>query len=186
MFTEDLSEQVLIKNKGEREFVSTNKEVVVSYIKAIYLDLNACCEEFVKGIELLEQCSVSDSVECFRRACESVTDQDRFFSKYRSYYGFSRLLCGDESAISVCRHAVSCYPFDGDICMNLARAEIFLQNRYEALKVIEAGLRFSAEHAGLKHLKIKLGERTRKPLPFLSRNNPLSAALGKKMRRKNR
>lgn len=155
----------------------------MSYIKAVYFDLNECCEDFVKGIELLEQSSVQDASNFFQRACNSVSGEHRFFSKYHSYYGFSCLLSGKYKAIDLCRHAVKKTPFDGDVCMNLARAEILLENRLEALSVIKAGLRYSSNHVGLQQLQSNLGVRKRKPLPFLSRSNPISIALGKRMRK---
>ena len=155
----------------------------MSYIKAVYFDLNECCDDFVKGIELLEGSSVHDASNFFQRACNSVSGDHRFFSKYHSYYGFSCLLSGKYEAIDLCRHAVKKYPFDGDICMNLARAEIMLNNRLEALSAINKGLRYSSDHSGLQKLQSKLGVRKRKPLPFLSRNNPISIALGKRMRK---
>jgi len=155
----------------------------VSYIKAVYFDLNECCDDFVKGIELLEQSSIHEASNFFQRACHSVSGDHRFFSKYHSYYGFSCLLSGKYEAIDLCRHAVKKSPFDGDICMNLARAEILLNNRLEALSVIKAGLRYSSNHSGLQKLQLKLGVRKHKPLPFLSRNNPVSIALGRRMRK---
>ncbi|MCW9048099.1 MAG: hypothetical protein OQK46_08480 [Gammaproteobacteria bacterium] len=155
----------------------------MSYIKAVYMDLNECCDDFVKGIELLEQSSIHDASNFFQRACHSVSGEHRLFSKYHSYYGFSCLLSGKSEAIDFCRHAVQKMPFDGDICMNLARAEIFLNNRLEALSVIKTGLQYSSNHGGLQTLQSNLGLRKRKPLPFLSRNNPISIALGKRMRK---
>jgi len=155
----------------------------VLYIKAVYLNLNQCCDDFIKGAELLEQSLVKEAQELFRRASESVSESHRLFLKYQSYYAFSCLLNGEHEAIDICRNAVKVQPFDGDICMNLARAEIFLENRKGALSVIKTGLRFSQEHIGLQALRLKLGVRRRKPLPFLSRNNPVSTALGKRMRK---
>lgn len=155
----------------------------MSYVKAAYLDLSQCCDAFVEGTELLEQCLHREAVERFKFACDSVADDHNLFSKYYSYYGFSRLLSGNHESINVCRKAVNTYPFDGDICMNLARAEIFLKNRRAALDIIKEGLRFSQDHIGLQKLKNNLGVRRRKPLPFLPRDNPVSVALGKKMRK---
>ena len=155
----------------------------MSYIKAVYLDLNKCCDDFIKGTELLEQCSVNDAVEFFQRACDSIPYDHSLFPKYHSYYGFSCLLSGKNDAIKICRVAAKSYPFDGDICMNLARAEMFINNRKEAMDGIKVGLRFSQEHLGLQQLKIKFGVRKRKPIPFLSRSNPISVALGKRMRK---
>ena len=155
----------------------------MSYIKAVYLDLNQCNDDFVKGIELLERSLLDEAAESFQRACQSISVDHEFFSKYHSFYGFSCLLNGEYEAIKLCRTAVRSYPFDGDICMNLARAEIILNNRSAALDVIRTGLRFSENHEGLQKLKIKLGVRKRKPKPFISRNNPINVALGKRMRK---
>jgi len=156
----------------------------VSYIKAIYFDLSQCSEDFVKGIEFLEQCSIEDSVACFKNACNSDSVSDQLFPKYKSYYGLSRLLSGDDDAISICRNLVNMCPYDADVCLNLARAEVFINNRKEALQAINKGLTFSAHHDGLNAFKSKLGVRGRKFVPFLSRDNLINIALGRLVRRK--
>lgn len=156
----------------------------MSYIKAIYFDLSQCSEDFVKGIEFLEQCSIEDSVACFKNACSSGSASDQLFPKYKSYYGLSRLLSGDDAAISICRNLVIKCPYDADVCLNLARAEAFIENRKEAIQAIDRGLIFSAHHDGLNAFKSKLGVRGRRFVPFLSRNNLLNIALGRLMRGK--
>ena len=155
----------------------------MSYIRAVYLDLTLCCEDFIKGTELLEQCLHNDAIISFERAYKSAPDSYSLFTKYCSYYGFSCLLCGKRDAISLCRSTAKAYPYDGDICMNLARAEIFLENRSKALDIIDTGLQLSREHTGLQKLRAQLGVRKRKLLPFLSRNNTLSHAVGKLLRK---
>ena len=156
----------------------------MSYIKAIYFDLSQCSEDFIKGIEFLEQCSIEDSVRCFKNACSSESVNDRLLPKYKSYYGLSCLLSGDAAAISICRNLVNKCPYDADVCLNLARAEYFLDNRKEAIQVIDQGLVFSAQHDGLNAFKSKLGVRGRRFMPFLSRNNMLNIGLGRFIRRK--
>ena len=156
----------------------------MSYIKAIYFDLSQCSEDFIKGIEFLEQCSIEDSVACFKNACSSGSVSDQLFPKYQSYYGLSCLLSGDNEAITICRNLVSKCPYDADVCLNLARAEVFINNRKEALQVIDAGLAFSAHHDGLNAFKNKLGVRGCRIVPFLSRNNLVNVALGRLVRRK--
>jgi len=156
----------------------------VSYIKAIYFDLSQCNEDFVKGIEFLEQCSIEDSVACFKKACNSNVVNDQLLPKYKSYYGLSCLLNGDDEAISICRSLVNICPHDADVCLNLARAEAFINNRKEALQAIDRGLVFSVHHDGLNALKSKLGVRGRRFVPFLSRNNLLNIALGRFIRGK--
>lgn len=156
----------------------------MSYIKTIYFDVTPCCKDFIQGIEFLEQCAVSDSINCFKKACDSVATSDRLFPKYKSYYGLSCLLNGDDSGMEICRNLVSKCPYDADVCLNLARAEAFAANRREALYVVNKGLYFSAQHDGLNAFRQKLGIRGRKFVPFLPRNNRLNIALGKLFRRK--
>ena len=156
----------------------------MSYIKAIYFDLSTCSENFIKGIEFLEQRSIDESIACFKNACDSVSISDRMFPKYKSYYGLSRLLNGDDAGIVICRNLVRKCPHDADVCLNLARAEVFVANRKEALRVVDIGLCFSSQHEGLHDLKHKLGIRGRKPVPFLPRNHTFNIVLGKFLRRK--
>jgi len=139
----------------------------VPYIKAAYLNVNQCCENFIKGIALLEQGLANDAIVYFQQAYESVGDNQPLFLKYRSYYGFSCLLNGQDEAIDLCRHAAKLNPSDGDICMNLSRAEIFLENHTGALVTVVSGLRLSPDHEGLQALKINL--KARKVTPLLQR-----------------
>ncbi len=154
-----------------------------SYIRASYFDTAQCCQPFNQGVELLEQSRHGESVEYFRRALNSVTDADPFYYKYQSYYGLSCLLNGDASAIGHCRHAVDYCPYDGDVCMNLARAELLMSNRLRALETIELGLSFSSGHSGLRLLRTRVGVRARKPLPLLPRGCFLSHFVGRRLRK---
>lgn len=156
----------------------------MSYIKAIYTDVEQCCETFLKGIELLDQCQIEASIEYFGRAMQSANKGEWYFYRCQSYHALASLLSGCPGAIEACRSAALNYPFDGDICMNLARAELFSANRLSALQTIETGLRFSAEHAGLLKLRKRIGVRSRKPLPVLPRSHVLNRTLGKMLRQK--
>ncbi len=156
----------------------------MSCIKAVYTDVEQCCEMFLKGIELLDQCQVEASIDYFGRAMRSTTEGERYFYKCQSYHALASLLSGCPGALEVCRSAAVHYPFDGDICMNRARAEIFVANRVKALQSIETGLRFSHRHRGLLELRKRMGVRSRKPLPVLSRSHLLNRALGKMLRQK--
>lgn len=158
----------------------------MSFIKAAYQDMAHCCDEFKRGLVFLEQGRFGESIKCFSRACGSVLPSDQFYQKYKSYYGFSLLLNGDVAALQVCRDAMKSSPGDGDICMNLARAEVVLGNRLAAINAIEAGMALSEGHEGLLALQQKIGVREKKPLPILARDNPLNVALGKRMRREYR
>lgn len=157
----------------------------MTYIRVGYLDFSQCCDEFIKGVELLEQSLVEEALSCFKGALETVSEADSCFYRYHSYYGLAKVLCGDQGSIEDCRKAASVYPFDGDIYMNLVRAELFLCNRLNAVKSIEQGLQYSASHSGLQALREKVGWRKRNPLPVLARDSFLNRLLGRWIRKKN-
>ncbi len=156
----------------------------MSYLKPTYLGLDQCCEEFVSGIRLLEQCLVTDSLFYFRQALDSVNESHSLYSKYQSYHGLVHLLCGEAEAVVECRKAAFVDPFDGDICMNLVRAEQFLNNRANAIRSVEMGLKFSPGHTGLLLLRDKMGVRRRNPLPVLARDHPFNQFIGRRLLRK--
>ena len=156
----------------------------MSYLKASYTDHSSCCDDFITGIQYLESRSIPAAVFSFRKACQSSCTTDQYQNKYLSYYGFARLLAGDFEGLRLCRDAVKLETRDGDVYFNLARAELFGNNRHLTIKAVEQGVLADQEHQGLKLLREKLGERRWKPVPFLSRKNPLNNLIGKCLRRK--
>jgi hypothetical protein len=170
--------------KAEKEVCNTNKEVRVCYVKAVYFDLKACCDEFVQGVELLEQSAIAEAVDCFYRACQRATPADPYFFKYSACYGLAVLLDGDVRGLDICRLAARKSPLDADVALSLVRAEAFAANRKAAINTLEQYLRLQSGHHGLRAMQQKLGVRGRKPVPFLSRNHCLNVALGKWLRRK--
>ncbi len=156
----------------------------MSYLKASYLELEQCCKHFSRGVELLEQCLVEESQGFFKLALEQASERHPLYCRYQSYYGLVSILNGETAAIALCREAALIAPFDGDVCMNLVRAELFLSNRVNAVRSIEIGLRFSSAHPGLQTLKTRVGFRQRNPLPLLARENFLNRLIGRCLRRK--
>lgn len=145
------------------------------YVKAVYFDLKSCCDEFVKGVELLEQSAIAEAVDCFYLACQRVAPEDPYFFKYSACYGLAVLLDGDTRGLDICRLAAQKTPLDADVALNLVRAEAFVANRKAAVNTLEQYL----QHHGLRAMQQKLGVRGRKPIPFLSRNHWLNVMLGK-------
>jgi hypothetical protein len=82
----------------------------------------------------------------------------------------------------MCRHAAKSELHDGDVYLNLARAEWFYENRKAAIIALKKGLQIDNRHPGLRQMREQLGIRQRSPLPFLPRTHPLNHALGKLMR----
>jgi hypothetical protein len=148
----------------------------------VYQDFSACCTEFVKGVEHLKERAVPKALESFQMAYESVARTDVYHNKYESYCGLTRVLSGDSSGLELCRDAVRNEFHDGDVFLNLARAEWYLNNRKQTVIALKKGLQIDMRHPGLRQMREQLGVRERSPLPFLPRTHPLNQALGKLMR----
>ncbi len=156
----------------------------MSYVRVVYQDVSDSADAFLNGLEQLEQCLVSEARESFRRALSDSFVEDPYYHTYQSYFGLASLLCGEKSAIVRIRDAAVTCPADGDIHMNLARAELFLTNRKRAIDAIENGLRFSGDHLGLRVLRERVGVRRRKVIPLIPRSHPLNHFLGRWLLRK--
>ena len=139
-------------------------------------------DDFIEGYEFLKDRSMPKAVRSFRLAYESVDRSDVYHNKYASYSGLSRVLSGDSSGITLCREAVRGEIHDGDVFLNLARAECYLNNRKRTIVALKKGLHVDNRHPGLRLMREKLGIRQRSTLPFLPRTHPLNHALGKLLR----
>ncbi len=155
----------------------------MSYLKAVYRDCPSCNDHFHNGIEYLNQRLVVDAIRCFEQACVGVSKDQFFFNKYTSFLGFARVLNGDSEGISLCRHAADCETKDGDVFLALARAELFLRNRYAAVLTINRGLRIDRSHLGLLKLREQMGQRRKSFVPFLARNHPINRLIGQRLRK---
>ena len=152
-------------------------------LKAVYEDFSACSEYFVNGVERLKEHSIPKAVESFKIAYESVESGDAYRNKYASYCGLARVLSGDVSGLNLCREAARAEIHDGDVFINLARAEWYFENRKNAIIALKKGLAIDNRHPGLRKMREQLGLRVRSPLPFLPRSHPLNHTLGKLMRK---
>lgn len=149
---------------------------------AVYEDFSACCNDFVEGVTYLKDRSMPKAVDSFKQAFESVSRADIYHNKYASYCGLARVLSGDSAGLELCRQAAVSELQDGDVYLNLARAEWHFENRKAAVVALKKGLQIDARHPGLRQMREQLGVRQRSPLPFLPRTHPLNQALGKLMR----
>ncbi|MCW8955920.1 MAG: hypothetical protein OQL09_03485, partial [Gammaproteobacteria bacterium] len=92
-------------------------------------DTHATSNEFSRGVEHLNQKCMPEAVDRLQHAYESVGRGSVYHNKYASYCGLARVLSGDASGIQLCRDAARSEINDGDVFLNLARAELFLKNR---------------------------------------------------------
>jgi tetratricopeptide (TPR) repeat protein len=83
-----------------------------------------------------------------------------------------------KEAIELCRRAIDLEFYNGDHYANLTRVYTAAGNRKKALETAEAGLKILPEHEELLEARRELGIRSKPPLPFLDRTNPLNVTLG--------
>jgi len=132
--------------------------------------------------DLLKDRSIPDAIDSFQQAYESVGRADLYHNKYASYCGLARVLSGDASGLDMCRQAAKSELHDGDVYLNLARAEWYFENRKATIIVLKKGLQVDNRHPGLRQMREQLGVRQRTSLPFLPRTHPLNKTLGQLMR----
>jgi tetratricopeptide (TPR) repeat protein len=97
-----------------------------------------------------------------------------------SYFGLCLALVQKKykTAIELCRRALDLEFYNGDHYANLARVYAAARNRKKAVETAEAGLKLLPEHEYLLWARGELGVRSRPPVPFLDRANPINVSLG--------
>ena len=151
-------------------------------IQAVYENFSSCCEDFVEGLAHFKERSMPKAARSFNLAYESVDKSNIYHNKYASYCGLSKVLSGDIQGLYMCRAAAKRESLDGDVYLNLARAELFLKNRKNTIITLKKGLKLDNRHPGLRLIRQQLGVRKRSPLPFMPRTHQLNKTLGKLMR----
>ncbi len=68
--------------------------------------------------------------------------------------------------------------------LNLGRAYIAAEKRMEAIRTLNAGLKYDRQNRKLLSELEQLGVRRFTPVPFLRRDNPINAIIGRMMRKK--
>ena len=97
-----------------------------------------------------------------------------------SYFGLTVALVQRKykEAIELCKRAIELEFYNGDHYANLTRVYAAAGNRKKALETAEAGLKILPDHEDLQKARAELGIRSRPPVPFLDRSNPINVALG--------
>ena len=82
------------------------------------------------------------------------------------------------TAIDLCKRAIDLEFYNGEHYANLARVYLAQGNRKKAVDTAEQGLKLVPEHETLLEVRKELGVRSRPPVPFLDRSNPVNVSLG--------
>jgi len=147
-------------------------------------DISKHCADFTQGIKFLKSHSLPQALINFRLAYDAVAYNNIYHNKYASYCGLARVLNGDKTGVELCRDAARQEMKDGDVYLNLAYAEWFMDSRKRSIGVLEKGLTIDSQHKGLRQLQINLGKRSTPVLSFITRDNLLNKTLGKLVHKK--
>jgi len=81
-------------------------------------------------------------------------------------------------SIDLCKRAIELQFYNVDHYANLARVYAVAGHRKKAIDVVEQGLKTHPDDESLKAVHRELGVRSRPPVPFLERSNPINVSLG--------
>jgi len=97
-----------------------------------------------------------------------------------SYFGLCLALVQKKykPAIDLSKRAIELQFYFVDHYVNLARVYVAAGNRKKALETVEQGLKTHPEDEALLEVRKELGIRSRPPVPFLDRANPINVTLG--------
>ncbi len=151
---------------------------------------------FIQEIEtLLRNRKRRDAYRLASRAAVKY-DNDPFLL---SYFGYLEAAVEGKyrSGIDACTRAITLLAKmamrgEGDaeesqlapLYLNLGRAYIAAEKRQEAVKSLNAGLKYDKQHKGLHAELERLGVRRYVPVPFLKRANPINEIIGRMLRKK--
>lgn len=120
-----------------------------------------------------------DALEGFSEAHLNAAREDSFYNKYLSYHGLMLVLLDRPRGMEMCRNAAANEQFDGDVFLNLAKAERHVGNRKGCVQALQNGLMLAPDNSELRQMRNIIGMRRKPFLRFLERDHPLNIMLGK-------
>jgi tetratricopeptide (TPR) repeat protein len=81
-------------------------------------------------------------------------------------------------SIDLCKRAIELQFYNVDHYANLARVYTVAGHRKKAIEIVEQGLKTNLDDESLLAVHRELGIRSRPPVPFLERANPINVSLG--------
>ena len=82
------------------------------------------------------------------------------------------------TAEKLCLEAINKSFYRADLYRNLAEVYLLWHKKAQAISALRSGLKIDRRNKSLINELMKLGPRTRPPIPFLSRSNPLNKYIG--------
>lgn len=134
---------------------------------------------FKQAVSQYQEGEYTSALEGFSEAHLNATREDSFYNKYLSYHGLMLALLQRPRGLEMCRNAAANEQFDGDVFLNLAKAEQKAGNRLECIRALQRGLQIAPNNGELRAMRRQIGVRRKPVLRFLPRDNPVNVLLGK-------
>lgn len=134
---------------------------------------------FRQAVSQLREGEYASALEGFSEAHLNAAREDSFYNKYLSYHGLMLALLDRPRGLEMCRNAAANEHVDGDVFLNLARAEQQAGNRLASVRALQRGLQLAPNNRELRDMSLNIGMRRKPVLRFLQRDHPLNRMLGK-------
>ena len=147
-------------------------------------------ESFRRGLVAWSDDRKREAMAFFEAAIEleRKLGESRPQPRYLSHYGLCLGLVKRQwhEGVRFCREAVAQEQFDPDLRWNLGRVLLGAGRRGKAREALLRGLRIQKDHPGIRRELRSMGTRSKPPIPFLPRANPINVYLGRKRGAKKR
>jgi tetratricopeptide (TPR) repeat protein len=143
---------------------------------------------YQNGMDTLKTGDYKAAERAFKAALDSMQELDDMkhsgeYNKIQSYYGLVQVLNGNDHGLWLCRDAASRENHEGDVFLNLACAELEVDNRKRAIEAVQHGIKIDADNDRLKRACGMLECRNKCCFGFLSRQHLLNRFFGRLKRR---
>jgi len=134
---------------------------------------------FQQALNEYQEGQYLDALEGFSEAHLNAAREDSFYNKYLSYHGLMLVLLERPRGMEMCRNAAANEQFDGDVFLNLAKAEQYIGNRKGCVQALQNGLLLAPDNIELRQMRAEIGTRRKPLLRFLHRDHPVNVMFGK-------
>jgi tetratricopeptide (TPR) repeat protein len=133
------------------------------------------------GIDLCRQGSWDEGLFCLGQIKDTSALDTGVIGKIYSFSGYGLALRQNKirEGIELCERAVRVEFYEPENYLNLARTQMLAGKKRAAIRTIKNGLHIDPENTELKALHQQFGARRPNVIPFLKREHPINAYLGR-------
>jgi len=133
------------------------------------------------GINLCREGSWDEGLFCLGQIKDTSALDTGVIGKIYSYSGYGIAFRQNKirEGIELCERAVRVEFYEPENYFNLARTQLLAGKKRAAIRTIKNGLHIDPDHTELKKLHNEFGSRRPNVVPFLKREHPLNAYLGR-------